>query len=88
MNFLFYFSNVDFDSLKEASLGTERNAKNKSLSSNFTEEIKKNNQNVPKTSIFGENLNFLNFFLISSVTVLSKDLWFFCVASSAPRRFF
>ena len=56
---------------------------------NVTEwKIKKNHQNVPKTAIVGENLHFWRFFLIFSVKVLCKDLWFFCIAFSAPGRFF
>ena len=46
--------NFDFDSSKEASWGTERNAKNhKSLPSTVTEKIKKNHQNVQTNCIFG-----------------------------------
>ena len=74
--------NFDFDSSKEASWGTERNAKNhKSLPSTVTEKIKKNHQNIPKTEIFGKKLHFWRFFLIFSVTVLGKDLWFFALRS-------
>ena len=39
------FFNVEFDSLKEVSWGTERNAKkHKSLPNTFTDKIKKNHQ--------------------------------------------
>ena len=62
---------VDFDSLKEASWGTERNTKNhRSLLSTATEKIKKNSF-----------WDILVVFLIFSVKVLSKDLWFFALRS-------
>ena len=70
------FLNVDFDSSKEASWGTERNAKNhRSLPSTITEKIKKNLQKC----MFWEN--FWCFFLIFSVTILGKVLWFFALRS-------
>ena len=65
LNFL---PNVDFDSSKEASWCTERNAKNhRSLPSIVTEKIKKNPQNVPKMDFFGKFEFFGGFFLIFSV---------------------
>ena len=74
----FFFPNVDFDSSKETSWCTERNAKNhRSLPSTVTGKIKKNLQKIrisKKMSIFG---TFWWFFLIFSVTVIGKDLWFF-----------
>ena len=70
------FRNANFDSSKEASWGTERNAKNhKSLSSTVTEKIKKKHQNVPKTGYFGK---------IGFLEVLGKDLWFFALRSVPP----
>ena len=87
--FDFVSSNVDFDSLKEASQGTECNPKNhKSLPSTVTEKIKKKHQNIPKTSIFGGNFTFFEVFL----DFLSNGTWqrpmVFSVAFSTPRRFF
>ena len=82
VRFFEIFLNVDFDSSKEVSWCTERNAKNtKSLLSIFTEKMKKNHQNVPITGILGGNLHFWRFFLIFSLTVLSKDLRFFALHS-------
>ena len=46
-----------------------------------TEKIKKNHQNIPNIGIIGENLHFWMFFLIFSLTVLGKDLWFFALRS-------
>ena len=89
MKNLIFFPNVDFDSSKEVSWCTERNAKNhRSLPSTVTEKIKKKHQNVPKMDIFWEICIFWRVFMIFSITVLGKDLWFFCVELSAPRRFF
>ena len=48
-----WIQTFDFDSSKEASWGTERNAKkHRSLPSTLTEKIKKHHQNVPKTAFF------------------------------------
>ena len=83
MKNLIFFLNVDFDSSKEVSWCTERNAKShRSLPSTVTENIKKNLQKMQisqKMSIFG---TFWWFFFIFSVTVLGKDLGFLrCVHS-------
>ena len=77
-----YFPNVDFDSSKEVSWDTERNAKNHmSLLSIFTEKIKKKYQNIPKMVIFWENFIFEGLFFIFSVTVLGRELWYFVLRS-------
>ena len=61
---LIFFPNVDFDSSKEASWGTGRNAKNhKSLPSTFTEKIKKKTPKCPKMGHFWGKLAFLEIFL-------------------------
>ena len=58
---------------------TQKN--HKSLPSTVTEKIKKKHQNVPKTGSFKENFHFLRFFVIFSVTILGKDLWFSALRS-------
>ena len=77
-----FFLNVGFDSLKEASWGTECNAKNRrSLLSTVYEKIKKNLQKCkfpPKMPVIG---TFWWFFFIFSVKILSKDLVFFVLRS-------
>ena len=56
------FRNVDFDSSKEASGGTERNAKNhRGLPSIVTEKIKKKH---PKMQIFHQNARFWDILLV------------------------
>ena len=54
--------------------------KNRSLPSTVTEKITKNHQNVQKWTFFGK-FAFWRLFLISSVMVLSKGLWFFALRS-------
>ena len=77
-----FFPNVDFDSSKEASWGTECNAKNhKSLLNTFTDKIKKKHQNI---GIFWKSLHFWRFFLVFSAMVLGKDLLSF-VSRSVPQ---
>ena len=77
-----FFWNVDFDSSKEASWGTERNTENhRSLPSIVTEKIKKNLKKLkcsPKMLVFG---TFWLFFLIFSLTVIGKTLWFLVLRS-------
>ena len=70
-----FFPNVDCDSSKEASWGTEHIAnKQKSLPCTFTEKIKKKTPKCPKNGHFGGKFAFLEVFLIFSVNVRGKDL--------------
>ena len=84
-----FFLNVDFDSSKEASWGTERNAKNhRPLPSTVTEKINKNLQKYkfpPRCPFLG---HFGVVFLIFPAKVLGKDLWFFALLSVPKDAFF
>ena len=72
MENLIYFLNVDFDSSKEASLGTEHNAKNhRSLPSAVTEKVTKKS---PKMQIPLKNANFLDILMVC-LDFLSKGTW-------------
>ena len=74
--------NVVFDSSKYVSWGAERNKKkHMSLPSTVTKKIQKTLQKgkfSPKMPVFGK---FWWVFLILSVKVLGKELWFFVLRS-------
>ena len=68
---------VYFDSSKEASWCTERNARNpSSLQSMVSEKIMKNLQKLPFLIRIAQKGNFWRFFLIFSETVLCRELGF------------
>ena len=55
-------------------------------------QLLRKSRKTSKNANFHQKCPFLGhfgvFFLIISETVLGKDMWFFCVAFSAPRLFF